>query len=101
MELEKRSDLTARRIKVSDEELIQIIDKYVKRVEMAMISKPHVKLMIPLGPQNIETFKKIVKEKLGVEIECKAVTSANNLFAVTIKNKKIKLDRDLFKFSFN
>jgi hypothetical protein len=47
--------------------------------------------MVPLGPQNIETFKKIVKEKLGVEIECVPVTSANNLYAVTIKNyKKIK-----------
>jgi hypothetical protein len=91
MELSKRSDLTARKIKVPEEELLQIIDKYVKRVELAMTSRPHIKLMVPLGPQNIETFKKIVKEKLGVEIECVPVTSANNLYAVTIKNyKKIK-----------
>lgn len=85
MEVEKRSDLTARKVKLKEEEVMSVLDRYLRRVEIMIKKGSFKKLMIPLGKNNIELLAKIVKQKYGVELEYIPVTSAENLFAVTLK----------------
>lgn len=90
MEVEKRSDIAARKVKLKDEELMQIIERYLNRIGIMLKKGSFKKLMIPLGKQNIEVLQKLAREKYGVELECIPVTSAENLFAVTIKQVKLE-----------
>lgn len=85
MEIEKRSDLTARKVKLKEEEVMLVIDRYLARIEMMIRKGGFKKLMIPLGKNNIELLSKIVKEKYSIELDFIPVTSAENLFAVSLK----------------
>lgn len=85
MEIEKRSDLTAKKVLLKEEELKPILEKYIKRIELMARKGSFKKLMIPLGKNNMQILEKMVKEKLGLEIEYIPVTSAENLFAVSLK----------------
>ncbi|MFP3190296.1 MAG: hypothetical protein RXR31_03025 [Thermoproteota archaeon] len=89
VELDKKSDLTAQKIKMKEEEVLPILNKYLERIEkMVKLNVPY-KLIVPLGKNNIELLNKLAREKLGIELEYIPVTSAERQFTVTIK-KKIK-----------
>jgi hypothetical protein len=89
VELDKKSDLTAQKVKMREDEVIPILSKYLERIEkMVKINAPY-KLIVPLGRNNMEILNKLAKEKLGVELEYIPVTTAERQFTVTIK-KKIK-----------
>jgi len=85
MHIEKRSDISARKVKLDEEELEPLLEKYLKRIEWAMQRGNFRKIIIPLGKQNIEILNKYAKEKLGVELEYIPVNSAENMYAVMVK----------------
>ncbi|HLI46289.1 MAG TPA: hypothetical protein VKU94_03765 [Geobacterales bacterium] len=85
MHIEKRSDISARKVKLEEQELEPLLEKYLKRIELAKERGGFKKLIVPLGKLNIEELEKYAKDKLGVELECVPVNSAENMFAITIK----------------
>lgn len=87
VELDKKSDITAQKIKMKEEEILPILEKYLERLEAMVKSNAPYKLIVPLGRNNIQILSKLAKEKLGVEIEYVPVTSAERQFTVTIRKK--------------
>ncbi|MDT7891674.1 MAG: hypothetical protein RQ952_02910 [Thermoproteota archaeon] len=87
MHIEKRSDISARKVKLPEEEILPVIERYLKRIEMMHEKGSFRKLIVPLGKQNIEILSKLAKEKLGIEIEYIPVNSAENLYAISPKKQ--------------
>jgi len=88
MELDKRAHITGKWLKLDEKEIMPVIEKHLKRIEnivMKSSDKNYRKLVIPLNRHHMEILAKLVKEKLGVEIEYVPIISYEKVFAVTIK----------------
>lgn len=88
MELYKRSDLTGKKSKLEEKEVLNVLNKYLKRIEILSKNNNYFKLMIPLNRINIERLRKLALKELKVDLEYTPVTTTENIFAVTVKKLK-------------